>query len=103
VINTDGKPILIDLYCGAGGATKGYQQAGFYVVGVDIAPQPNYCGDAFIQMDALEFMAYLAHFGWVSTFEHVIRLDDIAAFHGSPPCQANISSSSTSATASTPG
>jgi DNA (cytosine-5)-methyltransferase 1 len=33
------KPKLLDLYCGAGGASKGYQRAGFYVVGVDINPQ----------------------------------------------------------------
>jgi len=25
----------LDLYCGAGGATRGYQEAGFFVVGVD--------------------------------------------------------------------
>jgi DNA (cytosine-5)-methyltransferase 1 len=87
--------VLVDLYCGAGGATKGYQQAGFFVIGVDINPQPNYCGDAFIQMDALEFMARLATTGLIFLYEHEtslghdveFRLDDIAAFHGSPPCQ----------------
>lgn len=35
------RPRLLDLCCKAGGATKGYQQAGFYVVGVDVEPQPN--------------------------------------------------------------
>lgn len=62
---------VLDLFCGAGGAARGYQEAGFYVVGVDIDPQPNYCGDEFIQMDAL---------GWI----------DFAGFdliHASPPCQ----------------
>jgi hypothetical protein len=84
------KPILIDLYCCAGGATKGYQRAGFYVIGVDRDPQPNYCGDAFVQMDALEFLATLAFWGGFS-IEGVqdVRLADIAAFHGSPPCQAH--------------
>lgn len=44
----------LDLCCKAGGATKGLQQAGYYVVGVDINRQPNYCGNWFIRGDALE-------------------------------------------------
>jgi len=63
------KPRLLDLFCGAGGATKGYQLAGFYVVGVDIKPQPHYCGDEFYQADALEF-----------------PLEGYDAYHASPPC-----------------
>lgn len=38
------KPRLLDLFCGAGGAARGYQMAGFYVVGVDNRPQ---CGIMF--------------------------------------------------------
>jgi len=64
---------LLDLFCGAGGCTKGYQRAGFYVVGVDIHPQPRYIGDEFHQADALEFCA-----------EHGAEFDVI---HASPPCQ----------------
>ena len=64
------KPVLFDLFCCAGGATKGYQQAGFYVVGVDIEPQPDYCGDEFIQADAL-----------------TVDLTRADAIHASPPCQ----------------
>ena len=30
------KPKLLDLFCGAGGASMGYHLAGFEVVGVDI-------------------------------------------------------------------
>jgi DNA (cytosine-5)-methyltransferase 1 len=36
------QPVLLDLFCGAGGAAVGYARAGFYVVGVDSKPQPNY-------------------------------------------------------------
>jgi DNA (cytosine-5)-methyltransferase 1 len=82
------KPRLLDLFCGAGGCTKGYQEAGFYVVGVDIEPQPNYCGDEFVQADAIEWMLGLLDgprpHQWYT-------LGDYAAIHASPPCQASSS------------
>ena len=65
------KPRLLDLFCGAGGATKGYQRAGFYVVGIDIKPQPHYCGDLFIQGDALN---------------PPVKLSAFDVIHASPPC-----------------
>ncbi len=66
-------PRLLDLFCGAGGAARGYQMAGFHVTGVDIKPQPRYIGEEFIQADALEYLA-----------EHGQEYD---AIHASPPCQ----------------
>lgn len=64
---------LLDLFCKAGGSSRGYQRAGFYVVGVDHKPQPRYAGDEFVQADALEYLAERGH-----------EFDLIAA---SPPCQ----------------
>jgi DNA (cytosine-5)-methyltransferase 1 len=72
------KPVLLDLFCGAGGCTKGYQEAGFYVVGVDIEPQPNYCGDEFVQGDAVFYLRHMRR--WRRQYP------SFAAVHASPPC-----------------
>jgi DNA (cytosine-5)-methyltransferase 1 len=67
---------LLDLYCKAGGASKGYQLAGFEVVGVDIKKQKRY-PFKFIQADCLELM---------KDMEFLKSFDVIAA---SPPCQTH--------------
>lgn len=68
------RPRLLDLFCGAGGASAGYAAAGFDVTGVDIEPHPDY-PFTFQQGDAMEVLADSAY---LDTF------DVVAA---SPPCQ----------------
>lgn len=65
------KPRALDLFCCAGGATRGLQEAGFHVTGVDTKPQPHYVGDRFYLGDALDFPIEGFDFVWAS-----------------PPCQA---------------
>ena len=72
------RPRLLDLFCCAGGAAMGYHRAGFDVVGVDIAPQPNYPFE-FVQGDALEVLRSLTR--------GVAPLAFFDAIHASPPCQ----------------
>ena len=63
---------MLDLYCGGGGASFGYVNAGWDVVGVDLYPQPKYPYE-FHQCDAIEFAK-----------ENYQYFD---AIHASPPCQ----------------
>jgi len=80
--------VLLDLYCGGGGATKGYQRAGFVVIGVDNRSQPHYCGDGFVIRDALESMETLIRGGrLIDNKDKTWYLKDFAAIHASPPCQ----------------
>lgn len=67
------RPLLLDLYCGVGGAAKGYYDAGFDIIGVDINRQPNY-PFTFVQADALDYLESLPRY----------KFDVI---HASPPCQ----------------
>lgn len=69
------RPLLLDLFCGAGGAAMGYYRAGFDVVGVDKHRQPHY-PFPFYQLNVLGLgAAYLRNF-------HLV--------HASPPCQGFI-------------
>lgn len=62
------KPRLLDLFCCEGGAARGYADAGFEVIGVDIEPQPRY--------------PYEFHRGDATAWP----LDGFDAVHASPPC-----------------
>lgn len=64
----------LDLFCGAGGATRGLQLAGFHVTGYDIENQPRYAGDDFVRLDVRELTppCIAGHFDFV---------------WASPPCQ----------------
>lgn len=64
---------LLDLFCCAGGAAVGYNEAGFEIVGVDIDPQPRYPFE-FIRADVMRL-----DLDFLSSFD---------AIHASPPCQS---------------
>jgi hypothetical protein len=76
----------LDAYCCAGGATRGYQRVGLKMLGIDKVARPNYCGDAFVQADALKFLDLLIHANGRVRLEDG-RLIEIVFVHASPPCQ----------------
>lgn len=69
---TKDRPLLLDLFCCAGGAGMGYFNAGFDVVGIDKNEQKRY-PFRFIKADAIEFLKQY----WMC----------FDAVHASPPCQ----------------
>lgn len=72
------KPLIVDLFCGEGGAGRGYQLAGFDVIGVDKLVQSRYVA-GFCHDDIAEWEP--------SSFETCCRAWGATAIHASPPCQ----------------
>lgn len=70
------RPLLIDLFCCEGGSARGYYDAGFDIVGIDLKPQPKY-QFPFIQADCLKVNPML--WAWLMSMADAI--------HASPPCQ----------------
>lgn len=70
------RPLLLDLFCGGGGAALGYYRAGFDVVGIDMVPQADY--------------PFPLHVG-NALREDLMELGSFDAIHASPPCQTHTS------------
>jgi DNA (cytosine-5)-methyltransferase 1 len=71
------RPRVLDLFCGQGGAAKGYEMAGFDVVGVDSERQPRY-PFSFIRDDALAFLDWMLAGNSDESFDLI---------HASPVCK----------------
>jgi DNA (cytosine-5)-methyltransferase 1 len=72
-IQQTNKPKLLDLFCGAGGASMGYAMAGFDVTGIDVKHGKRYPYN-YIRGDVRDYL----------NVEFLSQFDVIAA---SPPCQ----------------
>ena len=72
-IQLTSKPRLLDLFCGAGGASMGYAMAGFDVTGIDLKHGKRY-PFTYIKGNVLDYL----------NTEFLRQFDVIAA---SPPCQ----------------
>lgn len=68
------KPLIIDFFCCQGGASKGYSDADFEVIGSDFVVQPLY-PFRFVKGNV------------VDVFEKMVKKYRPAAVAGSPPCQ----------------
>lgn len=81
------RPLMLDLFSKAGGAAKGYHDAGFDLVGVDWDPQPRY-PYCFVQMGVGRALHRLTRGGYIECQHgHRYYLSDFDAIHASPPCQ----------------
>lgn len=98
------RPRLLDLFCCEGGASRGFELAGFQVYGVDIGewskkterwnlgplkryPYPHHHGDALVVMRRL-LLGEAIPFTHPDGSVEWLTLADFAVIAGSPPCQA---------------
>jgi DNA (cytosine-5)-methyltransferase 1 len=75
------RPRLLDLFSGAGGCSVGYHRAGFDVIGIDIAPHPDY-PYVLVVDDAVAAFTCLLNGGRLGPY----YLHDFDVVHASPPC-----------------
>ena len=73
--------IILDLFCGAGGAARGYADAGFEVIGVDIEHHPDFPYEHYVEDAISSLEGMLDEY---NTYDGV----PIDAIHASPPCPA---------------
>ena len=68
---------ILDLFCGAGGAARGYVQAGHTVTGIDIDPglETHYRAAGATRFKCLDWR------------EAIATISDVDFYHASPPCQ----------------
>lgn len=93
------RPKLLDLYCCEGGASRGYEWAGFDVYGVDLFttikggfsrkryPYPAWTGNVLTLLGALLDGDDFAFTAADKRTRAWLTLDDFDAIHASPPCQ----------------
>lgn len=72
-LNEAPRPRLLDLFCGAGGCSVGYERAGFDVVGIDLEPHSDYPYRLMVA-NVMELLAIP---------EFLVAFDVV---HASPPC-----------------
>jgi DNA (cytosine-5)-methyltransferase 1 len=92
--NTNRRPRMLELFAGEGGATAGYQRAGWDVFAVDLNAKVlernpadgMHVGDALVVLTAL-IAGLRIPFTRPDDSTVWLGLDDFDAIHASPPCQ----------------
>jgi len=76
--------VMVDLFCGRGGWTKGFMAHGWHCIGIDLHPQPDYPGE-FIQADIAQLYELpLADFYCCSSPCEQFSVHGMKHFHPNP-------------------